>query len=219
MIYAGQDLEAGGTWMGRGESGMMAALTNRHSPGFSVPPDVRSRGGIVVTLLQQPGPDEAARWLARQPAEEYRPFNVLFGNTERFYFFTSWDAAPPRRLSPGLYALSNSALDDQSWPKVARAQAFLAKTRALPGERMLLELKAFLGDATPPDEMEGSSHTEEIHGNLGAVFIRSEGYGTVSSTILTEGGSLGSRYYFAEGKKLGENPGQAFCLMDFGNGS
>src|SRR5689334_21071522 len=85
VIFAGRDLEAGGTWMGRNEHGMVAALTNRRDPAFVPPPNVRSRGEIVMGLLRAQDPVAAASWLAAQPAEAFRPFSVLFGTQERFY--------------------------------------------------------------------------------------------------------------------------------------
>ena len=194
---------------------MMAALTNRHGGERPVPPGVRSRGGIVMELLGQDGPAQAAAWLEALDVAAYRPFNVLFGDPEQFYFFASEAHEPPRALAPGCYALSNSTLDDRSWPKVERSLAFFADHRGQPGEQLMQDLQYFLGDATPPDAIQSEDPGEEIHGALGAVFIRAPGYGTVSSTILTSGGTLGERYYFAEGKRLGENPAGAFRLVQF----
>ncbi|HEX7929007.1 MAG TPA: NRDE family protein, partial [bacterium] len=131
MIFAGQDLEAGGTWMGRNEHGMVAALTNRRDPAFVPPPNVRSRGEIVMGLLRTQDPAVAASWLAAQPAEVYRPFSVLFGNRERFYYFSPREVAAPKALTPGMYALSNSTLDDRSWPKVDRSLKFLDGERTV----------------------------------------------------------------------------------------
>ena len=215
VIHAGKDLEAGGTWMGRNERGMMAALTNRYGVERPVPPGVRSRGGIVMELLRQDGPAQAAAWLEALDVTAYRPFNVLCGDQEQFYFFASEAHEPPRALAPGCYALSNSTLDDRSWPKVERSLAFFAEHRDQPGEQLLQDLQYFLADATPPDAIQSEDPGEEIHGAMGAVFIRAPGYGTVSSTILTSGGALGERYYFAEGKRLGENPAEAFRLVQF----
>lgn len=216
VIHAGKDLEAGGTWMGRSGRGMMAALTNRHGGERPVPPGARSRGGIVMELLRREGPAQAAAWLEALDVAAYRPFNVLFGDPEQFYFFASEAREPPRALAPGCYALSNSTLDDRSWPKVERSLAFFAHHHGRPGEQLVRELQTFLADATPPDAIQSEHPGEEIHGALGAVFIRAPGYGTVSSTILTSGGTLGDRYYFAEGKRLGENPAGAFRLVQFG---
>jgi uncharacterized protein with NRDE domain len=202
-IFAGQDLEAGGTWMGRNEFGLVAALTNRRDPGFVPPPNVRSRGEIVLGLLRQRDSAQAAAWLADQPGAAYRPFSVLFGDRERFYYHAPRDRSPgglaaPRELAPGCYALSNSSLDDRSWPKVERSLRFLEGQRGASGERMLDALQRFLCDATPPDTLPSGDPAEEIHGAMGAVFIRAPGYGTVSATIVTEGGALGARYYYAE---------------------
>ena len=220
VIHAGKDLEAGGTWMGRNEMGVMAALTNRRGggrPGIEKHPlsDLRSRGEIVVELLRSKTSGDAARWLAELDVRSYRPFNVLVGDAKGFYFFASEEGNPPRELSPGYYALSNSTLDDREWPKVERSLRFFEKNKGLSGETLLGNLQLFLGDATPPDSISSEDPEEEIHGALGAVFIRTPGYGTVSSTILTAGGAVGERYYFAEGAELGTNPEGAFRLLHF----
>lgn len=230
VIWAGKDLEAGGTWMGRNEWGLMAALTNkqgggrhggrRHSAGRqggggNQPPDLRSRGEIVMELLRRKNSGEAAQWLAGLDVGRYRPFNVLVGDVDAFYFFGSEEAAAPRALAPGYYALSNSTLDDRGWPKVERSLRFFEMNEGLSGEQLLEALQYFLGDASPPDSMHSEDPMEEIHGALGAVFIRTPGYGTVSSTILTAGGAVGLRYYFAEGAELGKHPKGAFRLMRF----
>jgi uncharacterized protein with NRDE domain len=196
-IWAGRDLEAGGTWMGRNEHGLMAGLTNRRSSD-SPPPDPRSRGEIVMGLLQHREPAAAAAWLANQPHTKFRPYSVLFGNFEAFYFFSPREEQAPRRLAPGFYALSNSTLDDRTWPKVERSHAFLRAHAATPGEGLLDDLQRFLCDPTPADAQPSVIHGEEIHGAMGAIFIQSDGYGTVSSSIYTYGGRLGDRYCFAE---------------------
>jgi uncharacterized protein with NRDE domain len=196
-IHAGRDLEAGGTWMGRNEHGLLAALTNRRSAN-PPPPDVRSRGEIVMGLLRQRTPSDAAAWLSDQPQGRYRPYTVLFGGRDAFYCFSPQDGAALRPLQPGAYALSNSTLDDRSWPKVERSHRFLREHGSRAGEALLADLQRFLCDATPADDQPSLTPGEEIHGAMGAVFIRSDGYGTVSSSILTQGGTLGERYYFAE---------------------
>jgi uncharacterized protein with NRDE domain len=201
-IWAGRDLEAGGTWMGRNEHGLLAALTNRRAG--EVPADHRSRGEIVRGLLLRRTPEDAAAWLAALDVQRYRPFNVLFGTAGRFYSAASHEGGRPSALEPGYHALSNASLDDASWPKVARAQAFLRRAHALDGEALLLALQAFLCDPTPPDghgaagaSAPGAEVPEPL-GALGAVFVQTPAYGTVSATILTAGGTLGDRYYYAD---------------------
>ena len=70
---------------------------------------------------------------------------------------------------------------------------------------------------TPPDALPSVDRAEEIHGALGAVFIETSGYGTVSSSIICEGGALGSRYYFAEGEAL-RVAQRGWAREAFGNG-
>jgi uncharacterized protein with NRDE domain len=123
---------------------------------------------------------------------------VLFGSTEAFYYFSPRDDAAPRSLKPGFYALSNSTLDDRTWPKVARSHAFLQAHAAVPGETLLADLERFFCDPTPADAHPSVVPGEEIHGAIGAVFIRSDGYGTVSSSVMTHGGRVGDQYRFAE---------------------
>jgi uncharacterized protein with NRDE domain len=187
-IWAGRDLEAGGTWMGRNEHGLLAALTNRRSAA-PPPPEARSRGELVLGLLRQPTPESAARWLAGQPHGRFRPYSVLFGDARAFHYFSPQDSAPPRRLEPGAYALSNAALDDASWPKVERSQRFLRERLGRPGAELLAELQRFLCDPTPADAQASGEPGEEIHGAMGAVFIRGDGAGARSGKDTAQGGS------------------------------
>jgi uncharacterized protein with NRDE domain len=48
-VYAGLDLEAGGTWLGIGANGRFAALTNIRDPNQS--PSRKSRGELVAGFL------------------------------------------------------------------------------------------------------------------------------------------------------------------------
>jgi uncharacterized protein with NRDE domain len=202
LIVAGKDLEAGGTWMGRNEFGLVAAITNRYGSRLNPPPDPRSRGEIVLEVLKHTDAGSAAQSVAALPLERYRGFNLLFGDRRGFYFFGSAAGAPPRKLEPGFHALSNSTLDDLSWPKVARAHRFADAHRTTRGEQLIPALQDFLCDRTPPDRLPAADRNEEIHGALGAVFIETPEYGTVSASIISVGGRLGDRYYFAEGKDM-----------------
>ena len=205
-IFAGRDMEAGGTWMGRNAAGMMAALTNGRRFDRAVPPNPRSRGELVTGLLRQDSAEAAAAWLTAQPLERYRPFNVLFGDPQVFYYYSSLEERPVTALEPGRYALSNSTLNDVSWPKVACSLSFLRQNADTAGEELLRRVQSFLCDGAPPDQEPSADLSEEVHGALGAVFIRTANYGTVSQSILTEGGALGRRYYFSPETHLQQTP-------------
>ena len=219
VIHGGRDLDAGGTWLGRNAHGMVAALTNRR-PGPGDPADApRSRGEIVLELLRRRSPEEAAAWIGALDPGQYRPFNVLFGSAGGCFSHGSDHGPHLRRLEPGLHVLSNSTLNDDSWPKVALSRRFLEQSLPLDGETFLLAMQAFLCGADlpapslpgSPQESQGQSSggdgwdaalTWEPQGALGEVFVETPDYGTVSASILTMGGKLGARYYFAEAEAM-----------------
>ncbi|MDH5752487.1 MAG: NRDE family protein [Deltaproteobacteria bacterium] len=201
-VFAGRDRQAGGTWMGRNERGLLAAVTNHHVPrregeAGSQDGEAPSRGDLVLGLLRSGGVGQALEWLAGRDISRYRGFNLLFGDAGGFYFLASHDSRGIRPLPPGSYVLSNTTLDDTGWPKAARARQWLQQARGLPGENLLEGLQAFLCEPERP----GAEAAP-----WDAVFLEPRqlpapdgplAYGTVSSTIITSGGPLGGRYYFA----------------------
>ena len=98
-------------------------------------------------------------------------------------------AATPRRLGPGLYGLSNAALDTP-WPKVERLKQALAQ--ALTGASSTAELEALLfvalADRTmaADDALPDTGIGLERERWLAPAFIRTPdaGYGTRCSTLL-----------------------------------
>ncbi|WP_207948605.1 NRDE family protein, partial [Pseudomonas aeruginosa] len=52
-VFAGRDLEAGGTWLGLGPAGRFAALTNVRDPSQAL--GKRSRGELVADFLRGGG--------------------------------------------------------------------------------------------------------------------------------------------------------------------
>ena len=129
-VLAGHDEEAGGTWLGITRRGRFAALTNVRAPSERNP-HAPSRGTLVLSALQSSEPP--ATWLESNAARmsAYNGFNLLLGdvgpvaNTDtatepRLDYFTNRSGAAARTLAPGIYGLSNAALDTP-WPKVTRA--------------------------------------------------------------------------------------------------
>src|SRR5690606_16098130 len=113
-LLAGKDLEAGGTWLGVTRSGRFAALTNIRSPGARRGP--RSRGSLVLDYLTgRSAPEDYLNALVDDLAG-YAGFNLLVGNMQQLWYLNS-DEARPQALTPGLYGLSNAALNSP-WPKL-----------------------------------------------------------------------------------------------------
>ena len=81
-LYAGRDLQAGGTWLGVSRSGRFAALTNFRDPA-RLRPQVRSRGELVVQALASACTAMRFGQLVSARRREYNPFNLIaFDGTE-----------------------------------------------------------------------------------------------------------------------------------------
>jgi uncharacterized protein with NRDE domain len=179
QVYAGRDLEAGGTWLGVGANGRFAALTNIRDP--HQPPARKSRGELVARflggdmLIDDYLSDVVARSL------EYAGFNLLVGNANELWHFNARETEAVM-LPPGVYGLSNAGLDTP-WPKLLKARAALEEVLDDPQPQALL---ALLNDpqtapfAELPDTGVGLA-TETL---LSSVFIASPTYGTRASTAL-----------------------------------
>ena len=179
QVFAGRDLQAGGTWLGIGANGRFAALTNIREP--HQPPGRHSRGELVSDFLSgnQPIVDYFEDVDRRRLS--YAGFNLLLGDGDQLWHFNSKELVP-LPLSAGLYGLSNAGLDTP-WPKLLRAKAALAEVLNDPQPQALL---ALLEDPQPaqfselPDTGVGLA-TEKL---LSSVFIASPNYGTRASTAL-----------------------------------
>ena len=179
QVYAGRDLEAGGTWLGVGANGRFAALTNIRDP--HQPPARKSRGELVARFLggDMPIDDYLSDVVAR--SLEYSGFNLLVGNANELWHFNARETEAVM-LPPGVYGLSNAGLDTP-WPKLLKARAALEEVLDDPQPQALL---ALLNDpqtapfAELPDTGVGLA-TETL---LSSVFIASPTYGPRASTAL-----------------------------------
>jgi uncharacterized protein with NRDE domain len=133
-VCAGRDRLAGGTWLGMNLAGRVAMLTNVRAA--QPPSGARSRGDLVTRWLQAqaPVPDVHAFVQHLDPAA-YGGFNIVLGDCAqgRWSWLTNRPADVPlgcepldlppgwwgATLAPGVYGLSNAALDTP-WPKTVR---------------------------------------------------------------------------------------------------
>lgn len=202
-VYAGRDLEAGGTWLGISEDGRFAALTNIRDPGQ--PLGRRSRGELVAHFLRGTlSVEDYLREVAGR-AMEYSGFNLLVGDRESLHFLNAVEATP-RQLAPGVYGVSNAGLDTP-WPKLLKAKAALTTQLNTPDPEALFGVLAddtAAADTELPDTGVGLA-TEKL---LSSVFIASPNYGTRASTVLIVGADgsqrLIERSFGPHGGRLGE---------------
>lgn len=178
-IYAGRDLQAGGTWLGIGPNGRFAALTNLRDP--AQPLGARSRGELPVGFLNsQLKPAEFLTELQSR-ANEFSGFNLLVGNAEQLWHYNPRSGAP-RQLPVGVYGMSNASLDTP-WPKLLRAKSALADALASEQEEALFSLltdRQIAADADLPETGIGP----EFERLLSSAFISSSSYGTRACTLL-----------------------------------
>jgi uncharacterized protein with NRDE domain len=118
-IFAGRDLEAGGTWLGVNRRGRFAAVTNVREPG-GMTPGKCSRGELTRAYLE--GSDNAETYLQglAQRDQHYAGFNLLLGDTRDLWFYSNREQQI-RRIAAGVYGVSNGYFDEP-WPKLRSAR-------------------------------------------------------------------------------------------------
>ena len=219
-IFAGRDLEAGGTWLGTTRSGRFAALTNYRDPS-QFDRKRRSRGELPREFLAGGAPPLPWLETVKQRLSDYNDFNLLAGDASQLFCLESRTAAIIP-LPPGIYGLSNHLLDTP-WPKVLAAKRGLAAVlETLPETppppeafpRHLADLSArlmgLLADPTPyPDDLLPDTGIPLARERLiSAAFIRDPHYGTRSTTVLLRRADgtawFGERRFGPEGDCTGE---------------
>lgn len=161
-IIAPEDVDAGGTWVGATDDGLVAAIANRQD----APSGPRSRGWLVRMALES-GTADAARDRVRAALEtgEYAGCYLLVAD-EITAHVVEWDGeVRTRSLAPGLHVLVNAGLDDPSKARRVR-------------DRM--------HEAPPDDRSAWRTRLQTLmtDHDLG-VCVHGDGVGTRSSSIVT----------------------------------
>ncbi len=185
-MIAGQDLEAGGSWMGVDAAGRFAAVTNFRELEQG-PAEARSRGELVTDYLLCDAPAESYLAGLIERANHYRGYNLLLADGEDLYCASN-RGAPTRRLPPGIHGVCNGPLDSD-WPKVKRGRQLLAKAidHTEPSPKQLFEL---LRDQTQPadEALPDTGVGLESERLLGTIAIdgtlAGRNYGTRSASVL-----------------------------------
>jgi len=181
-IFAGRDLQAGGTWMGVTRGGRFAAVTNYRDPADRRS-TARSRGGLVTDFLLADSSPEAFLAALAPHAGEYNGFNLLVGDRESLWYFGSREGEA-RAVEPGVHGLSNHLLDEP-WPKVVRACVAMEEALGLrdPAKRLFEALAD--GQGAPDAALPHTGVGLDWERRLAAPLITGEDYGTRCSTVLT----------------------------------
>ncbi|PLT33467.1 hypothetical protein CUU64_14020 [Bacillus sp. V5-8f] len=192
QILAGRDLEKMGTWMGVTTTGRFAALTNYRNPQEKTE-GKRSRGELVANFLKTHEISKDYLKKVKVERDLYPGYNFLAGDANELYYYSNVEDTV-KRLDPGIYGVSNHLLNT-AWPKVQRGKEGLSQIVGDSVEQMTEKLLNLLQNADPfPDELlPNTGVSQEWERILSPLFIKSEGYGTRSSTVVLM--SEGEIYY------------------------
>jgi uncharacterized protein with NRDE domain len=183
-VVAGQDLVAGGTWLGVNESGMVVGLLNRRRPGgiAAVDPTLCSRGLLALAMLHCQSPAEALERLHADSGDRYNGFNLLVATPAHAFVAHNADhAIAITPLAAGVHLLTNLDLNDPTCPRIAKSARLFASVslprRDAPPDILVDALRPILSDhSTPLDP-----RAELPPNNL---CVHTERFGTCSASIL-----------------------------------
>ncbi|MEH7332409.1 NRDE family protein [Neobacillus drentensis] len=182
-ILAGRDLEKMGTWMGVTDLGRFAALTNYRNP-KELTEGKQSRGELVADALKYDG--VLANYMAKlaENNAQYPGYNLLAGGANELYYYSNI-GQELQKLKPGIYGVSNHLLDTE-WPKVKIGKDGLSKIIGGNREDMVENLFALLqySEASSDELLPNTGVPLDLERMLSPLFIKSEQYGTRSSTVM-----------------------------------
>lgn len=192
-IFAGKDLQAGGTWMGYSRSNRIAAITNVRRLNL-YRDEARSRGEWVRRFLDVEETDidialtEFTSMLETE-AHLYNPFNLLYGDRNKLMVFNSVNhhSYP---LADGIYSVSNGMLDDE-WPKMQRGisalSEYIQSNDTVKAQALFKLLQN--NEQAAPESLPDTGIPMAYEKMLSSIFIKANKlngaiYGTRSSTVL-----------------------------------
>ncbi|MGI9263803.1 MAG: NRDE family protein [Gammaproteobacteria bacterium] len=184
-ILAGQDLRAGGSWLGVSRSGRFGIVTNFRetaAPGGGL----RSRGELISAFLN--ADEKPVAWLADRQKEQdtFGGFNLIVGDVNELGYMSN-RGQEATSLPGGIAGLSNRSLDTP-WPKLLRARGRFEGVigDASPNPDSLFDMLADR-EQSQDDTLPDTGIPREWERLLSSIFIVSPAYGTRASTVLLIG--------------------------------
>ncbi|VAV93375.1 Uncharacterized NRDE family protein [hydrothermal vent metagenome] len=200
-LLAGRDIKAGGTWLGISEQGRFAVVTNLAGHGE---PNSKcaSRGGVLRDFLSGDGEYSD---IDNVEFSAFNPFNLITIADDQARIHTNRPGASSDKLVPGIYGLSNGALDDP-WPKSPHLNQTLETWVSDGAENPILLLDILL-DKTAY-QVTADDKQLSLEPRQSPIFICSPVYGTRCSTIVAvddqNQGLMIERCFAPSGEQTGE---------------
>ena len=177
-VIAGRDRLAGGSWLGRNDSGVVAAILNREGS-LGPAADKRSRGELVLDALDHADAAVAADALAALDPTAFRSFNLVIADNRDAFWLRAENGAgriDVTEIPEGISMLTSADMNDTGHPRIARYMPQFER-----------------GAPPDPDTGDWSSWGALLAdrcfnkgaGSSGAMCIVTDyGYGTVSSSLI-----------------------------------
>ena len=170
-VVCGIDRKAGGTWFGVNQYGMAIAVANRLKA--TVPADPRSRGLLCRELLACRTARDAAKQAERELGTGcYAGANYICADADWAGVVYGGSQIKTIEIKPGLHLIGNGNLDDHRDQRMEFVRRLLTLQR-------LDSAVAFLAVASR------AFSRESAPGSRQGAIVRSERFGTVSSTLLS----------------------------------
>lgn len=215
-IFAGQDEQAHGTWMGVTRAGRWAVLTN-HRNGLDKTTYATSRGHLVAQYLQSDVSPMAFGRSLSPSFKQFAGFNLIIGDRQQaVYISNRGDGIEP--LAHGVHVVSNN-LKSEHWHKCTHLRQRFVQELLPIAQSTQYEKLNDLSDALSPiawqlleddrqlpnDKLPNTGIDDTWEKMLSSTFIASNHYGTrVSNLLLMSQNSL----HWQEKSQHGDDCGQ-----------
>jgi len=188
-VVAGIDLEAGGSWLGANDAGVIAAILNRpNSLGPAL--DKRSRGELVLDALDSADATDVIDRFRVLDGEAWRPFNMVIADSTNAYWLRNRGPEAAWRIevfpiSEGTSMITAQELNDIGSSRIRRyLDRFRAASPPDPDRGEWKNWQNFLADRERGDDSAPDSSM-----NIFTDF----GFGTVSSSLIALPGAQNPR--------------------------
>ena len=180
-IFGGKDLQAGGTWLGINEYGLLAGILNLTTDSKRGGTTVKSRGLLCLDTLKVKDPVRACTILLREEDAVYQPFTLLFANAEKAYIVHNINAEIQcTELQRGVHVLGNTSQYDPRSEKLDHAQNLFSQAGRHAQKAMdLSSMKRLFKEVLINHEL-----PEESKNSHSAICVHAGDYGTVSSSMI-----------------------------------
>ncbi len=209
-LLGGRDMEHGGTWLGINKSGRFSFITNFRNPKLFMQ-NAPSRGALVSDfLISSTSPSVYLKGLAN--AKDYNGYNLIVGDLNEVAYFSNV-GTEIQKLTTGFYGLSNAFLDTP-WKKLVNGKKAIAEIIGQKSFNIEELFTALYNEEKAEDaELPSTGIPYEMEKLVSSMFIKSDVYGTVCSTIVLVDNNNKVQFFERTYNPLKENKTVRFELL------